>query len=161
MFILMALGAALVIAPVSDAKNKTRAKPRKSDGSYTLTVAGFYSGAGRAVVSGGGVRLTLSVVPESGGKSAAIDFTMPVNGNRFTGDSTLAGNAVHFDGRLDAPDDEKERTIRGVRLVCRMRVNTLTAAGMAYSSVVGFVPELAFARDAIDEGEDNNKGKKD
>lgn len=156
-FILAILGAVLAIAPVSDAKNKAKSKPRKSDGSYTLTVAGFYSGTGKAVVAGGSVRMTLAVEPEArGGKGATIDLTMPITGNRFTGDSSLAGYAAHFDGRLDAPDDNKERTLRGVRLVCRMRVTTLTSAGMAYSSVVGFVPELATARDAIDEGEDNN-----
>jgi len=156
--ILILLGAALVLAPVSDAR--TRSKPRKSDGKYTLTVAGYYDGAGSAVVtSGSSVRLTLNVMQEAGGKSASVDLTMPLTGNRFTGDSTLAGYAVHFDGRLDVPDDDKERTLRGVRLVCRMRVDTQTAAGLTYASVIGFVPELATTRDAIDDGADNNKGK--
>jgi len=148
-----------MLAPVSDAKN-SRGKPRKYDGKYTLTVAGYYTGTGSAVVApGSGVHLTLNLVRETGGKASTVDVTLPLTGIRFVGDSTLAGNAAHFEGRLDAPDDDKERTLRGVRLVCRMRVDTQTADGMAYASVIGFVPELASARDAIDGGADTNNGR--
>jgi hypothetical protein len=152
--ILILLALALTFAPVSSARSRN--KPRKSDGNYTLTVAGFYTGQGNAqVTAGSGVRLTLSLVPETGGRAGTVDVTLPLTGNRFSGDGTLLGRPLHFDGRLDAPDDEKERTLRGVRLVCRMRTTDLRN----YASVIGFVPELASTRDAIDDGEDNNKGK--
>src|SRR3954468_15715434 len=96
-FIMVLLGAALVLAPVSNAKTRAKSKPRKSDGSYTLTVAGYYTGTGRAVVSSGSVGLNLSVARESGGKTSVVGLTMPLTGNRFSGDTTLAGLAVHFD----------------------------------------------------------------
>src|SRR4051794_14439790 len=86
--ILALVGAALMLAPVSHARSRN--KPRKSDGNYTLTVAGYYNGQGNAeVTAGSGVHLTLSVTPESGGKPGSVDVTLPLNANRFTGDSTL------------------------------------------------------------------------
>jgi hypothetical protein len=149
--ILALLAAALMVAPASDARSRN--KPRKSDGTYNLTVAGFYTGQGNAqVTAGSGVHLTLSLAPEVGGKTASVDVTLPLIGNRFSGDSTLSGKSVHFDGRLDVPDDDKERTLRGVRLVCRMRVTTPNQPVLNYASVIGFVPELASTRDAIDDG---------
>jgi hypothetical protein len=154
--ILALLGAAITLAPVSNARS--RYKPRKSDGTYTLNVAGYYTGQGNAqVTTGAGVHLTLSMTPESGGKSGSVDVTLPLTGNRFSGESTLFGKPVHFDGRLDVPDDDRERTLRGVRLVCRLK--TTDPKDSKYASVIGYVPELSTARDAIDEGADNNKGK--
>jgi hypothetical protein len=155
--ILMLLVVALMVAP--DSSGKSRGKPRRSDGGYQLKVAGFYYGQGTAQVSGGsGVHLSFTLIPEDGGRSGAVDVTLPLVGNRFVGDSTFLGAPIHVEGRIDAPDDEKERTIRGVRLICRLRTATLK-----YASIVGFVPELANTRDAIDdnggEGDDRNKGK--
>src|SRR4051794_32142153 len=88
--IMVLLGAALVFAPVSDAKTRAKSKPRKSDGSYTLTVAGFYTGTGKAVVTSGSVALSLSVTKESGGRTSTVALTMPLAGNRFSGDTTLS-----------------------------------------------------------------------
>ena len=157
-FILTLLVAAITLAPASNAKSRN--KPRKSDGTYTLNVAGFYTGAGKATVASGSVHLTLVLSPEAGGKSATVDLTMGVTGNRFSGDASAFGKAIHFfDGRLDAPDDDKERTLRGVRLVCRMRIVTPESPVYNYSSVIGFVPDLAGTRDGIDNGDDTNGGK--
>ena len=159
LFILTLLVAAITVAPASDAR--TRGKPRKSDGTYNLTVAGYYTGNGKATVTSGSVHLTLTLSPEAGGKSGAVDLTMAVIGNRFSGDTAAFEKAIHFDGRLDAPDDDKERTLRGVRLVCRMRIVTPENPTYNYSSVIGFVPDLATARDGIDNGGDTNQDPED
>ena len=154
--ILILLAAAIMLAPASDAKSRN--KPRRSDGTYNLTVAGYYTGTGKATVTSGSVHLQLTLSPEAGGKSAVVDLTMGVIGNRFSGDTSAFEKAIHFDGRLDAPDDDKERTIRGVRLVCRMRIVTPENPTYNYASAVGFIPALAGARDGIDNGNDTNNG---
>src|SRR4051812_16663756 len=155
LFILTLLLAAISVAPNSDAKS--RSKPRRSDGTYSLNVAGFYTGTGKAQVTSGSVHLTLSLSPEAGGRSNSVDVTMALTANRFTGETTAFGKAIHLEGRLDVPDDDKERALRGVRLVCRLRIVTPENPTYNYASVIGFVPDVP--RDAIDNGDDTNKGK--
>lgn len=155
--ILTLLAAAITLAPASDAKSRN--KPRKSDGSYNLKVAGFYTGSGNATVAPGSVRLTLTLSPESGGRSNFVDVTMSLASNRFIGDTNAFGKAIHLEGRIDVPDDDKERALRGVRLVCRMRIVTPENPIYNYASVIGYIPDLSSARDGIDEGDDTNKGK--
>jgi hypothetical protein len=144
---------ALTVAPISTAKS--RSKPRPSGGTYTLTVAGYVAGQGSADVSpGSSVHLTLTVAPESGGRGGPVDVTMPMTTpNRFAGDSTVLGRPAHFEGRLDVPDDEKERLLRGVRLVCHF--HTTDAQPVRYASVIGWIPALAEAKDRIDNGDDD------
>ena len=159
LFILTLLAVAISVAPSSDAK--TRNKPRKSDGTYSLKVAGFYTGSGNAMVTPGSIQLSLTLSPEQGGKSSALGVTMSLANNRFVGDTTAFGKAIHLEGRLDVPDDEKERALRGVRLVCRMRIVTPENPIYNYASVIGFVPALATARDGIDNGGDTNQDPED
>ena len=148
--ILLLVVLAITVAPTSNAKS--RGKPRKSDGTYTLNVAGFVAGQGSAQVTPNvDVKLTLNVTAVRGGAAGQVSVTLPLNGaGRFQGDGTILGQPAFFEGRLDVPDDDKERAIRGVRLVCRLR------SGTQYASIVGFIPELADARDSIDNGEDDN-----
>jgi len=159
LFILTLLVAAITVAPTSDAKSRN--KPRRSDGSYNLKVAGFYNGWGNATVAPGSVHLTLTLSPEAGGKSNGLDVTMTLANNRFIGNTSAFGKAIHLEGRLDVPDDEKERALRGVRLVCRMRIVTPENPIYNYASVIGFVPALATARDGIDNGGDTNQDPED
>lgn len=156
--ILILLALALVVAPDSTAVPR---KKRPSDGTYTLKVAGYIRGQGNAVVtSGQDVRLTLVVArvnpPRSAVAAGSVTVTLkpktPGN-NHVVGDQVLLGKLVHFEGRLDVPDDAKERAIRGVRLVCRIR------SPDGYASVIGYIPALANAEDAIDKGKD--KGNDD
>jgi hypothetical protein len=157
-YILVFLIIALTVAPTSTAKSRNR--PRQSGGTYTLKVAGYVLGQGNADVSpGSSVHLMLTVTPESGGtKGAPVDVTMQVTtGNRFAGDSTVLGRPAHFECRLDVPDDDKERLLRGVRLVCRF--HTTDSQPTRYASVVGYIQALADARDRIDSGDDDDSGK--
>jgi len=157
LFILTLLVAAITVAPTSDAKSRN--KPRRSDGSYNLKVAGFYNGWGNATVAPGSVHLTLTLSPEAGGKSNGLDVTMTLANNRFIGNTSAFGKAIHLEGRIDVPDDDKERTLRGVRLVCRMRIVTTGSPIYNYASVIGYIPALAGERDGIDEGDDTNRNK--
>ena len=148
---------ALTLAPVSTAKS--RAKPRKSDGNYTLKVGGYLVGQGTAEVkAGSGVKLKLDIASDRGGKPERVEISMPLSGTRFLGDAKVLGKPAHFQGRIDIPDDDKERALRGVRLVCRIRTTDDREDKFAY--VVGFVPELAAARDRIDHGDDEDKDDK-
>ena len=155
-YILLFLIVALTVAPTSTAKSRN--KPRPSGGTYTLTVAGYVLGQGSADVSpGSSVHLQLTIKPESGGKGDTIDVTLPLgSNNRFIGDGTVLDRPAQFEGRLDVPDDDKERLLRGVRLVCRF--HTTDAQPVRYASVVGYIPALADARDRIDNGDDDDKG---
>ena len=152
-YILVFLILALTVAPTSTAKSRN--KPRPSGGTYTLTVAGYVAGQGSADVSpGSSVHLNLTVAPEAGGKGGAVDVTMQTTApNRFAGDSTVLGRPAHFECRLDVPDDDKERLLRGVRLVCRF--HTTDAQPVRYASVIGYIQALAEAKDRIDSGDDD------
>jgi len=155
-YILVFLIIALTVAPESTAKSRN--KPRPSGGTYTLSVAGYVTGQGSADVSpGSSVHLMLSVAPEGGGKGASVDAVLQLGVSyRFSGESTVLGRPAHFEGRLDVPDDDKERLLRGVRLVCRF--HTTDSQPVRYASVVGYIPALADARDRIDSGDDDGKG---
>jgi hypothetical protein len=118
-------------------------------------------GQGSAMVSpGSSVHLQLTVRPEGGGKGAPVDVTLPLGANnRYSGDGTVLGKPAHFEGRLDVPDDDKERLLRGVRLVCRFHT-TDDPQAVRYASVIGYIPALADARDRIDSGGDDDGGGK-
>jgi hypothetical protein len=103
--------------------------------------------------------LHLTIKPEAGGAGQTVDVTLQLGANNrfFSGDGTVLGRAVHFDGRLDVPDDDKEQMLRGVRLVCRF--HTTDPQPVRYASVVGYIPALADTPDRIDSENGNGNGK--
>ena len=138
---------ALTLAPTSNARG--RGKLRNSEGTYTLKIAGYVAGQGNADVSSDtGVKLTLHVAEAQGGRGEKVEVNLPLKGNRFGGTGNILGTPATFQGRLDVPDDSKERALRGVRMICHITSNN------RYARVIGFIPELATARDRIDNGED-------
>jgi hypothetical protein len=125
-----------------------RGIPRPKDGNYTLTIAGFVKGNGDSsgsTVSGNTVNFHANVVAENGTKGTLSADGLVLNGSYFKGPGTLLGQSATFRGRLDFPDGDRERAIKGVRLVCTVK----TADGQ-YASVIGFIPAQAAAKDDPD-----------
>jgi hypothetical protein len=136
--ILVLLGIALTISV--DARS--RGKPRSRDGSYSISIAGYFKGEGSGTVSGNQMGLQLNVVTADGEKGALVAPSITLNGAHFTGSGTFRGKSVTLTGRVDAPDSDFEKAIKGVRLVSLVK----TSDGR-YAHLVGFIPALAAAPD--------------
>ena len=150
--ILLLLAVALMGAPlVALAKDK----PRPRDGEYNVSVAGYFKGQGTGTVAGDKIKLQISVTAENGAKGDLIAPGLTIEANHFSGAGTALGQPVTFEGRVDAPDQDLEKSIRGVRLVGIVK----TADGR-YSKIIGFIPALAKAPDKIDdEDHDRDRGR--
>jgi hypothetical protein len=150
--ILVLLAAALLGAPlVALAKDN----PRPRDGEYNVSVAGYFKGQGAGTVAGDKIKLQMTVTAENGAKGDLIAPGLAIVANHFSGSGTALGQAVTFEGRLDAPDQDLEKSIRGVRLV-----GTVKTADGRYSRLVGFIPALAKTPDKIDdEDRDRDRGR--
>lgn len=135
--------------PVIADRDGHRHGPRPKDGNYNLTIAGFIRSSGEvsgSTVAGDQVNLQAGVVSAATGEKGTLTaIGLKLDGQYFTGDGTVMGESATFNGRIDFPDSEKERAIRGVRLVCTVK----TASGN-YARLVGYVPALAAIKDNID-----------
>jgi hypothetical protein len=162
-FLLLAL---LSLHPTAQGK----AKPRAKEGDYNISVAGFVTGSGVAVVSAGKVKLQANVVNSDSGAGGELNAAnLTLNGAHFTGSGNILGEQFTFRGRLDYPDPDEERAIKGVRLVGTFHSLDYTK----YGRVVGFIPALATAAEPdrdkqtaapVEEKkkeEDDDKDKKD
>lgn len=131
---------------------------RPKDGAYNLTVAGFVKSNGDSngsTVSGNQINLRAKIVSEKGEAGLLNATGLTLKGSYFHGSGTVLGQTAIFNGRLDFPDGDKDRGIRGVRLVC-----TVKTSDGKYARVIGFIPALANARDNVDEEErDRGRGK--
>src|SRR5688572_16988245 len=72
--ILVLLALTMTLAPTSTAKPRKR--PRPSDGTYTLKVAGYIQGQGKADVAAGVVNLTLDVKNVASGATGQVNVTL-------------------------------------------------------------------------------------
>ena len=72
------------------------------DGSYTLTVSGFFKGAGTATVNTTSVSLTATVKSEGGDSVQLSASGLTLSGPYFTGTGTIGDAKVEFKGRVDA-----------------------------------------------------------
>jgi hypothetical protein len=148
LFILMSL-IALSITAVADSGPK--GKPRPREGDYTITVAGDYAGQGTSNVDG--VRVKFQANVKGPGGSGVLNGNCTINGTHFAGTGNVSGNTAVFKGRLDAPDDDQERAIKGVRLVCTFTV-TSGAGEKSYGRIVGYIPSQAAVED-----DDRDRGR--
>jgi hypothetical protein len=144
--ILVLLGIALTVSV--DARS--RGKPRSRDGNYNVSIAGYFKGDGSGTVAGNTISLTLNVVTADGAKGALVAPSIKLDGAHFTGSGMFRGKRVTLTGRVDAPDSDFEKAIKGVRLVAQVK----TSDGR-YAHLVGFIPALAAAPD------DPGKGRSD
>lgn len=135
--------------PVVAERDGRHRGPRPKDGNYNLTIAGFIRSSGEvsgSTVAGDQVNLQATVISaETGEKGTLTAIGLKLTGQYFTGDGTVMGQPATFNGRIDFPDSEKERAIRGVRLVCTVKTTTGN-----YARLVGYVPALAAVKDNID-----------
>jgi hypothetical protein len=126
-----------------------RGGPRPKDGNYSLTIAGFIRSNGDtpgSTVAGNQINLQARVVSTKNGQAGNLSaIGLKLVDKYFSGDGTVLGEPARFTGRIDFPDSDKERAIRGVRLVCTVK----TASGN-YARLVGYIPALAAVKDNID-----------
>jgi hypothetical protein len=139
-----------LVAGTATAKDK----PRPRDGEYNVSAAGYFKGQGTAQLSGNKIKLQMTVVAADGKKGDLTSPGLTIDGNHFTGTGTALGLPVKFEGRVDAPDSEDEKSIRGVRMVGLVK----TADGK-YSRLVGFIPSMARTPDKIDD-DDRERGRR-
>lgn len=76
-------------------------QPVPTTGIYTVTVGGFYSGQGTAVVSATKVRIHATVKSDSGISGPLIANNMAVVNDHFSGKGHVHGNFMSITGRLD------------------------------------------------------------
>ena len=136
--ILVLLGVALTIS----ADGKSRNKPRSRDGDYNISIAGYFKGEGSGTVAGNQIKLQLNVVTADGSKGTLVAPSIRLTGTHFTGAAMFKGQSLTLTGRVDAPDNDLEKSIKGVRLVSLVK----TGDG-CYSRLVGYIPALAAAPD--------------
>ena len=94
-------------------------KPKKTDGPYTLRVAGDYDGKGRAVVLKAAIALTGQVSDESGKEGLLVATGLTLDGAHFHGAGLVMGRPADFAGRLDGYAGDKN--FRGARVLVRFR----------------------------------------
>ena len=126
----------LLLIPFESAVAKN--KPRQREGNYNISVGGVAQGVGNATVSPTRVNIDATVTAGDNTKGKVSATNLKISKGTFTGTGTAMGQTADFKGRLDAPDDDDERAIRGVRLVC-----TVKTADGRYLKVMGFIPEYA------------------
>jgi hypothetical protein len=133
---------------------RSRSKPREKEGDYNFTVAGYVRGTGTATVSGERIKLQANVTTDDGATGELNASSLTLKSNHFSGTGNLMGEQATFEGRLDVPDNDYEKAIRGVRLACMVK----TPAGR-YAKLIGYIPSQATARDAIDDHDEQDRGK--
>jgi hypothetical protein len=118
---------------------------RSRNGTYAITVRGFYTGTGTATVSPTSIQLA-GTVYEPSGQSRQLDITVNVSGPYVSGTGNLGPGALMVVGRLDAA--------RMSRLVCTYRGATVPGepSGFRTGRIAGSLPT-----DVADEGWDEEQ----
>jgi len=128
--VLVGLVAVLALGPTPAA-----GKPRATAGDYAVAVAGAFKGSGTAKVTGNTVTINATVT-DLKGATGALTFSVTLKKqNHFNVTGMVIGQTATFTGRLDVPDDQKERAIKGVRIT-----STFKTADGRYGKIIGWVP---------------------
>jgi hypothetical protein len=147
----------LLLAMVLPADAKPKGKPRQRDGDYNVSIGGYLKGEGNATVAGDQLNIQINVTAEDGPKGPLNAPNLTIVGTHFSGSGTFQSQKVIFDGRIDAPDNDVEHGIKGVRLTAVVKT---TSAEPRYSRLVGFIPSYAKAPDPQPpEEDDRGRGK--
>jgi hypothetical protein len=152
-----AILAVFLLAAMLPADARPRGKPRQRDGNYNVSIGGYLKGDGTATINGDHLAIQISVTSEDGLKGLLNAPNLTIIGTHFSGSGTFQSQKVSFDGRVDAPDDEVERGIKGVRLSAVVKT-----ADARYSRLVGYIPALAKAVDPPpppDDSEDRGRNR--
>ncbi len=92
-------------------------------------------------MAGDKISVQISVTAENGAKGDLTAPALTIKAGHFSGVGTFMNRPALFEGRVDAPDNDLEKGIKGVRLVSMVR------ADGRYSRLIGFIPALAKAPD--------------
>jgi len=139
-----------VLAPPAGANPKN--KPRPRDGDYNVSIGGYLKGEGTGTIAGDQIKFQLSVMSETGSKGTLDAPNLTIIGNHFAGPGTFQSQKVTFDGRVDAPDNDLEHGIKGVRVVA-----TVKTADGKFSRMVGYIPALAAGKDPAEDDRGRDK----
>jgi hypothetical protein len=107
--LLISVGSAIV-----GAKGK---QPHKTDGTYEVSIGGYYAGTGTIGVASRAVSIAGKVTPRDMPDST-LDLSapgLPLDGDHFEGTGTVGGKAVRVQGRLDGY--AKEKHFKGARVL--------------------------------------------
>ena len=145
--------ALLAVISVTAVDAKPKGHPRKKTGDYDLVIGGFAHGTGQATVSGERLKIQASVTTATGESGDLNAGGLSLKDNHFEGTGNVLGRQAKFEGRIDVPSSEYEQTLRGVRLICMVKT-----IDDRYIKIVGYIPTQAFAKDRIDD-EEEEKGR--
>src|SRR3954451_15618811 len=114
MLALLALASAVAPAVLRAAGKQ----PKKTEGTYSVTIGGYYTGIGTITVKNKKLRLDATVHTKAD-ESAKLNFVAPkldLDGDHFTGTGNIQGIKVQIRGRLDGYADDP--VFHGARCLC-------------------------------------------
>lgn len=109
----------LVLLLIPGLVNATGKKPKKTDGPYTISVGGSYTGRGHAVVAEQLLTISAEVTDGSGAEGLLVGVDLKIDGSHFKGTGLVCGRPATFTGRLDGYSEDKH--FRGARILCSFR----------------------------------------
>jgi hypothetical protein len=102
-------------------------------GSYTVMVAGHWSGTGKATITGSSMALVTPVTDESGKPKTLTVANLTIqSNNHFTGTGDINGSPVTVTGRLEPKAPDANGNIKGWRIIATFH----DASGM-FGALVG------------------------
>ena len=122
-FLIAMLALAAAAAPLC--AEPAPGKRPKEVGRYSVTISGYYSGTGTAIVNVAAVILRAELTDDDGNTFRLQSQRLRRDSERhnlFRGEGTLNGMKVAIDGRIDPPDDGKSEVLRRGRIVFTFKV---------------------------------------
>ncbi|MDB5324386.1 MAG: hypothetical protein JWN40_6017 [Phycisphaerales bacterium] len=150
----LAILALLLLALMLPADANPKGKPRQREGNYNVSIGGYLKGDGMATIAGDQLAIQINVMSEDGAKGPLSAPNLTIVGTHFSGSGTFQSQKVSFEGRVDAPDNDVERGIKGVRLSAVVKT-----ADARYSRLVGYIPALAKVVDPPPPNDDDDRSR--
>jgi len=140
----------LLVAAVASRPTDLSAKPRDINGDYNVVIGGMFKGGGVAGIRGNKISIDGDITDANGINGEYNVKTAITKENRFAGTGTVMGQRARFTGRVDTPDDKREKAIKGTRITANFKTDD-----GRYGRIIGFI--LNDKRLPI---EDERRGKK-
>jgi hypothetical protein len=125
----------LLLIAVAPGLAVAKDNPRPSTGDYTVSVAGYVTGSGKATVDSTKVKFDADVEIPGGQKGKLSASGLKISKGHFSGSGTVLGQAATFKGRLDVTDQVDEQALKAVRISC-----TVATADGKYLKLMGYLP---------------------
>ena len=140
----------LLVAAVASRPTDLSAKPRDPNGDYNVVVGGMFKGRGVARIGANNISIDGDITDTNGINGEYNVKTSIMTENRFAGIGTVMGQRARFTGRVDTPDDKREKAIKGTRITATFKTDD-----GRYGRIIGFIPN-----DKRLPIEDERRGKK-